>query len=159
MSDWDTVTIIRGKNAIRGAGAAKSNAAVNAARRRGEAIATEEKYGGGGNKQHGTQLNTMKLDQETEELKHNTVSMDVGKLIQKGRQAKNLTQKDLATKINEKPQVVIEFESSKALPNAAILAKMERILDIKLRGKDKGKPLVPKDKDKAKPAVAKGKGK
>lgn len=74
MSDWDTVTIIRGKNAIRGPGAAKSSAAVNAARRRGEPVTTEEKYGGGGNKQHGTQLNTMKLDQETEELKHNTVS-------------------------------------------------------------------------------------
>ena len=31
--------------------------------------------------------------------------MDVGRLIMKARQEKNLTQKDLATKINEKPQV------------------------------------------------------
>ncbi len=74
------------------------------------------------------------------------VSMDVGKLIQKGRQAKGMTQKDLATKICEKPQVVTDYESGKALPNQAILAKMERALEMKLRGKDKGLPLAPKAK-------------
>ena len=56
----------------------------------------------------------------------------------------NLTQKDLATKICEKPQIVNEYESGKALPNQAILAKMERVLELKLRGKDKGAPLAPK---------------
>lgn len=74
--------------------------------------------------------------------------MDVGKLIQKGRQAKNLTQKDLATKVCEKPQVVAEYESGKAVPNQAILAKFERALEMKLRGKDKGAPLAPKGKKK-----------
>ena len=58
-------------------------------------------------------MNTAKLDQETEELKHDKVSLDVGKLIMKGRQQKGLTQKDLATKICEKPQVVNEYESGK----------------------------------------------
>ena len=84
--DWNTVTVLRGKQAK--PGAAKSSSAVNAARRRGEAVSTEMKYGAGGNKHTGTSLNTTKLDRETEELKHATVSMDVGKLIQKGRQAK-----------------------------------------------------------------------
>jgi len=72
--------------------------------------------------------------------------MDVGKLIQQGRQAKGWTQKELATKICEKPQVVNEYESSKAVPNQAILGKLERTLGIKLRGKDKGAPLAPKGK-------------
>lgn len=72
--------------------------------------------------------------------------MEVGKLIQKGRQQKNMTQKDLATKICEKPQVVTEYESGKAVPNQAVLAKMERALEMKLRGKDKGAPLAPKGK-------------
>ena len=76
----------------------------------------------------------------------------MGKLIQQGRQAKAMTQKDLATKICEKPQVVNEYESGKALPNQAILAKMERALDMKLRGKDKGAPLGPQvGKSKAAP--------
>ena len=107
--DWNTVTVLRGKQAMR-PGAAKSEAAVNAARRRGEAVSTEQKYGAGMNKHGATSMNTAKLDRETEELKHEKVSMDVGKLIQKGRQAKNLTQKDLATKICEKPQVVWRHE-------------------------------------------------
>ena len=50
----------------------------------------------------------------------------------------------MATKICEKPQIVNEYESGKALPNQAVLAKMERALEIKLRGKDKGAPLAPK---------------
>lgn len=53
--------------------------------------------GGGANKQHVTTKNTAKLDRETEELKHDKISLDLGKLIQQGRQNKGLSQKDLAT--------------------------------------------------------------
>lgn len=68
--------------------------------------------------------------------------MSVSKTIQQARQAKGLTQKDLATKINEKPTVVNEYESGKAVnPNQQILMKMERVLGVKLRGKDVGAPL------------------
>lgn len=58
----------------------------------------------------------------------------VGKSIGQGRQAKGLTQKELGTKINEKPNVIAEYESGKAIPNPQILAKMERVLGVKLRG-------------------------
>jgi len=143
-SEYHNQTVVINGKQGRGGSSATSSAAINAARRRGEAVNTEGKYGGGGNRQHGTSLNTAKLDAETEELKHEKVSMDVGKLIQKGRQAKEMTQKDLATKINEKPQVVTEYECGKAVPNQQVLAKLERALGIKLRGKDKGQPLAPK---------------
>ena len=117
----------------------------------GTAIETEQKYGAGQNKHSVTTLNTAKLDAESEELKHDKVSMAVGQLIQKGRQAKGWSQKELATKICEKPQVINEYESSKAVnPNQAILGKIERALEIKLRGKDKGAPLAPKLPKKAK---------
>ena len=52
---------------------------------------------GGQNKQHSAAKNVAKLDRETEELHHETVSHDVARLIQQGRQAKNMTQKELAT--------------------------------------------------------------
>ena len=74
-------------------------------RRQGANISTESKYGAGGNTQKGTSLNTAKLDAETEELKHKQMDLSVGKLIAQGRQAKEMSQKDLATKICEKPQV------------------------------------------------------
>ncbi len=53
--------------------------------------------GAASNKHAVTTLNTAKLDQESEELKHDKVPLEVGKLIAKGRAEKGLTQKDLAT--------------------------------------------------------------
>lgn len=52
--------------------------------------------GAGTNKQHVTTKNTAKLDRETEELKHEKVSLDLGKCIQQARQNKGFSQKDLA---------------------------------------------------------------
>lgn len=60
-----------------------------------------------------------------------------------GRQSKNLSQKDLATKINEKPQVITDYEAGRGIPNNIIIGKIERVIGIKLRGKDRGLPVVP----------------
>uniref|UniRef100_A0A915PT36 HTH cro/C1-type domain-containing protein n=1 Tax=Setaria digitata TaxID=48799 RepID=A0A915PT36_9BILA len=117
---------------------------LNAAQRRGIAIETSKKLMAGGNRQHHAAKNTARLDEETEELHHERVSLTLGKVMQQARQTKEWTQKDLATHINEKPQVVAEYENGKAVPNQQILAKMERALGVKLRGKDMGHPLVSK---------------
>ncbi len=87
-----------------------------------------------------------KADRMTDEgvFEVKTVSVQVSKAIQEGRRLKEMTQKDLATKINERPQVVQEYENGKATPNQQVLAKMERALGIKLRGKDVGQPLGPR---------------
>lgn len=61
--------------------------------------------------------------------------------IQNGRAALQLSQKDLAQKINEKPSVLQDYESGRAIPNPQILGKMERVLKVKLRGTDIGKAL------------------
>jgi putative transcription factor len=74
-------------------------------------------------------------------LKHDTVSRNFSLVLQKARNEKGMTQKDLATKICEKPQIVNEYEQGKAIPNQQIIGKMERALGTKLRGKDAGKPL------------------
>nr|CAG4651476.1 EOG090X0ILG [Simocephalus serrulatus]SVE94615.1 EOG090X0ILG [Simocephalus serrulatus] len=142
MSDnqWEPV-IIR-KKLPKGV-SAKSDKVVNAARRQGLEVETVTKYGAATNKHTGTTLNTAKLDQESEELKHQTLSLDIAKLIQKGRQDKGFTQKDLATKINEKPQVITDYEAGRGIPNQQIIGKIERAIGIKLRGKDKGQPLEP----------------
>uniref|UniRef100_A0A7N9CXZ1 Endothelial differentiation-related factor 1 n=1 Tax=Macaca fascicularis TaxID=9541 RepID=A0A7N9CXZ1_MACFA len=95
----------------------------------------------GQNKQHSITKNTAKLDRETEELHHDRVTLEVGKVIQQGRQSKGLTQKDLATKINEKPQVIADYESGRAIPNNQVLGKIEQAIGLKLRGKDIRKPI------------------
>ena len=48
--------------------------------------------------------------------------------------------------INEKPQVVAEYENGKAVPNQQILNKMEKALGVRLRGKEIGQPIVAKPK-------------
>jgi len=141
-SDWVSVTVLR-KRAPK-ASAMRTQQAVNTAQRAGIPIETTKKFSAGTNKHAGTTLNTTKLDRETEELHHDTVGMDVGKLIQQHRQAKGMTQKDLATKINEKPQVVNDYEAARAIPNQQVLGKLERALGVRLRGKEKGQPLLPK---------------
>ncbi|KAF1619932.1 UNVERIFIED_CONTAM: hypothetical protein FQV16_0016875, partial [Eudyptes robustus] len=101
----------------------------------------------GSNRQHKTDKNTLKLDEETEELKHEKVALDLCKALQQARQAKEWTQKDLSTRINEKVEVVREYENGKAIPNQQVLTKLERALGVRLRGKDMGQPLsAPKKK-------------
>jgi putative transcription factor len=48
---------------------------------------------------------------------------------------KGLSQKDAAAKINEKPSIIQDYESGKAIPSPQVLGKLERILGVKLRGK------------------------
>lgn len=72
------------------------------------------------------------LENETEELKHQTVSKDLRIAIQQARNAKGLTQKQLAQQLQVQPQVINEYESGKAIPNNGVIAKIERALGAKL---------------------------
>uniref|UniRef100_A0A915DGA6 HTH cro/C1-type domain-containing protein n=1 Tax=Ditylenchus dipsaci TaxID=166011 RepID=A0A915DGA6_9BILA len=119
-----------------------SAAAINSAQRQGAEIETSKKYMAGHNKQHAVQKNTALLDAETEELHVEHVQLSLGKVIQQARQAKEWTQKELGAHVNEKVEVIKEYESAKAIPNTNILAKMERALGVKLRGKNIGQPLA-----------------
>mmetsp|Transcript_11299 Transcript_11299/g.34581 ORF Transcript_11299/g.34581 Transcript_11299/m.34581 type:complete len:130 (+) Transcript_11299:128-517(+) len=111
-----------------------NKAKVKQAERSGGVIATEKKFGAGGNKKQGDK-NMAKLDAETEDFHVERVSFSVAKEIQKARLAKKMTQAQLAQQVNEKVQVINEYESGKAVPNNQILGKMERVLGVKLRGR------------------------
>nr|GFD25063.1 multiprotein bridging factor [Tanacetum cinerariifolium] len=77
----------------------------------------------------GTALDTSAKDRAQ------TKGRKVGKALAQARAAKtkpdgkSMTQKDLATAVNAKPQDV-----SRAVPNQALLGKIERIVGVKLRG-------------------------
>ena len=49
--------------------------------------------------------------------------------------SKGLKQAQLAKLINEKSVVINEYESGTGVPSNQVLAKLERVLDVKLRGR------------------------
>ena len=61
-----------------------------------------------------------------------SVSKDLRVAIQQARNAKGLTQKALAASLNLQPQVIAEYENGKAIPNNAVIARIERALGAKL---------------------------
>jgi putative transcription factor len=87
-------------------------------------------------------MSARKLEDATDVGTIVKVDKSLSKAIMQARTAKKITQKDLATAINEKPQVVAEYESGKAIPNAQIISKLERKLGCKLPrpGKSKAPP-------------------
>ena len=90
------------------------------------------------NKQTFSTVSESQLANESEAGSHQKVGLGIGQLIQKGRRDKGLTQKDLAAKINEKPNVVVDYEMGKVVPNIHIMSKLERALGIKLTGPSAG---------------------
>ncbi|CAL6428462.1 unnamed protein product [Bathycoccus prasinos] len=117
-----------------GGGTLKDQRAVANALRQGLNVTAVKKDVSNVNKA-GPGRNALKLENETEELTHKTVNTEVKKAIMQGRLAKKLTQAQLAQQINERPQIIQEYESGKAIPNQQILGKLERVLGVKLRGK------------------------
>ncbi|KAL2523521.1 Multiprotein-bridging factor 1b [Abeliophyllum distichum] len=132
--DWEPVVM---RKRAPTAAARKDEKAVNAARRSGAEIETVRKSNAGTNKaaSSSTTLNTRKLDEDSENLAHEKVPSELKKSIMQARLDKKLTQAQLAQMINEKPQIIQEYESGKAIPNQQIISKLERTLGVKLRGK------------------------
>lgn len=127
--DWTPVTMTKTlKQKTAGLSSAQG---IAVARREGlvQTVAKSSVSGGG------SQLR--KLEESTEEFKHQTVDKELSKAISQARLAKKMTQKDLATAINERPQIIQEYESGKAIPSPQILSKLDKALGIHLPRKKK----------------------
>ncbi|EJT98510.1 ylMBF1 [Dacryopinax primogenitus] len=143
MSDWDAKLVIGSKAKV--PKVTRSESELNSARRSGAVVSSDKKITAGSNKAHaGTDHQRIaKLDRENEVAPPTKVAPSVGRAIMDARASLTppLSQKDLAQKINEKPSVIADYESGRAIPNPQVLGKMERILKVKLRGADVGKKL------------------
>ncbi|KAI5124076.1 hypothetical protein M0805_003903 [Coniferiporia weirii] len=144
--DWDSTVVIGSKGTR--PSAVRKPSELNGdrrwrARRSGAVVATDKKVTGGTNKGHvgPDHQRIAKLDRENEVAPPAKVLPTVGKAIATARLAQEMAQKDLAQKVNEKPSVIQEYESGRAIPNPQILSKLERTLKVKLRGNDIGKKL------------------
>jgi len=73
-----------------------------------------------------------KIDKKIEEgqLKHDKTPHEFGKLVQVKRLEKNMTQKDLAQKLNLPAKTINEIECGKAKHNPQVVSKIKRILNI-----------------------------
>ncbi|KAI1790768.1 ylMBF1 [Ganoderma leucocontextum] len=134
--EWDTKTVIGQKGKA-------PKVTRNASDLNGAVVGTDKKVTGGLNKAHqGTDHQKIaKLDRENEVAPPSKIPPAVGKAMQTARMEKQLSQKDVAQKINEKPSILQDYEAGRAIPNAQILSKLERVLGVKLRGNDIGKKL------------------
>ena len=112
--------------------AAKSSAAVNQARRKGDNIETSKKLSAATNRSSPAVPNARKLDEHAETFRHQTVSHDFKLALQQARLAKQWTQAQLAASINEKASVVNDYESGRAIPNGVVVVKLNRALGVQL---------------------------
>ncbi|KAJ4700688.1 putative Multiprotein-bridging factor [Melia azedarach] len=118
------------------AGLHRDPKAVNQAPQSGEPVQTIKKFDAVSDKKTtGPVVNDKILDEATEPGSLDRVSVEVRQAIQKARLEKKMSQAELAKQINERPRVAQDYENGKAIPNQAVLAKMERVLGVKLRGK------------------------
>jgi putative transcription factor len=128
QSDFDTI-IIHAKKL------SQKEQAKRAMRTGKTPVETIKKYGAGGNKTISNQ-NMKKLDEDTENLKVEKVNKKISQEIVKARTAKKWKQKDLATKVNVLPTVIQKYENGQAIPDHNIILKLQRVLGIKLTGKE-----------------------
>lgn len=63
---------------------------------------------------------------ENGEMKHDKMDVSFGKNLQKLRLSKNLTQKDLANKLNIPVKTINDIESGKAKHNGQLMNKINR---------------------------------
>ena len=81
-------------------------------------------------------IKMLKIDKATEVHKIVKIDSKISNAIMKGRADKKMTRKVLANKMNVNLKIVEEYETCKAIPNINIIKKFERILGIKLTGKE-----------------------
>lgn len=71
----------------------------------------------------------------------NTIAPRVAHAIQQARNDAGLTQRELAHKISVPVSIIQQYEQKKAVPTQQVLAKLERALNVRLRGKKIGEPF------------------
>jgi putative transcription factor len=131
MADQDWTPVTWTKRVPTGA-KAQDPKLVNEAMRKGANFSVDRKIHNQGNKHTPSIQNAAKIEAESEVFHTKRVGNSFKTELQRARQAKGLTQADLAKLINEKGTVINEYESGKAIPNGQVIQKLNRALGVTL---------------------------
>ena len=71
-------------------------------------------------------------DEENDDFSHKKVTLELKIAIQQARNARKMTQKQLATQMNLPVSIIMNYENGKAIPNNRFIANLERVLGAKL---------------------------
>jgi len=131
--DWETVNVGRSTKPFKKPTQGDKKQSLTSAQRSGAAVSQARQFatanksvGGHGPMGTSAGAGARKLAEETETFKVQKTGLAFGKALMQARMAKKMSQKDLGTKINEKPQVVGQYEQGRAIPNPQIIGKLER---------------------------------
>ena len=111
--------------------AKRGEQAVQDAYRRGnevEAIRRNQ----GSNRNNAPVINPRMLDEDSDVVPVAQLPHEFRIAMQRARTAAQMSQADLARRINEKQSVVNDYESGRAVPNPNIITKLERALNCRL---------------------------
>jgi len=72
------------------------------------------------------------IDDPEQDFHQRHITSKTSLRIQKARTSLGMTQKDLALKINEKVNIVNDYETGKAIPDITVTQKLEKALGIKI---------------------------
>ena len=155
--DWETVNVGRSTKPFKKPTQGDKKQSLTSAQRSGAAVSQARQFatanksvGGHGPMGTSAGAGARKLAEETETFKVQKTGLAFGKALMQARMAKKMSQKDLGTKINEKPQVIQQYEQGKAVPNPAIISKLERALES---GRGKGSAARQKMLERRRPAL------
>eukprot|EP00178_Gracilaria_changii_P008709 TRINITY_DN2616_c1_g1_i1.p1 TRINITY_DN2616_c1_g1~~TRINITY_DN2616_c1_g1_i1.p1 ORF type:complete len:160 (-),score=28.60 TRINITY_DN2616_c1_g1_i1:99-545(-) len=142
--DWKVITVGGTKKSGGGSKPKTNEQALNSAKTSGASVETRQKQNAAKNNHASGSTPSWKVEENDERedvsYKRDTVDVDISIRIQQARLDKKMTQKELATAINEKATVITDYENGNAVPNPQVISKLERALGVKLRpGKGKGK--------------------
>ncbi len=128
--DWEPVVIRKKKSTV------KKDSTIQSIQN-GKPINYKLKNNAGKNTQHPSS-DARKYDgDEIPRIKKVSTSLKTNLI--NARQSKGWTQKELAQRINEKPNVISQYESGQAIPNNTVINKLEKALGTKIRGSKSGK--------------------
>ena len=91
------------------------------------------------NKNSGMTKQTRELINSNDIVLPAKLTPEFRKAMQNARNAKKISQKQLATILQVPPKTIMEYENGKAIPNNQFISKMERVLQTKLPRPKKNK--------------------